>query len=115
VFWKKLVGKTGEDKACLFLSKKGFKILERNFLCRFGEIDIVAMDGNTIVFVEVKTRDTQTYGRAVESITKSKLKKITIAGGIYAQKHDLADLPQRIDVLVVERSQIDHLENVTGF
>ena len=64
-----LVGKTGEEIAEIYLIKNGYKILERNFSCRQGEIDIIARDIKEIVFVEVKTRTNKKYGEPIDSIT----------------------------------------------
>ena len=72
--FKKEQGKYGEDLACKYLAGAGYEILERNFLVRGGEIDIVALDGETTVIIEVKLRDGNEYGSAIESISASKLK-----------------------------------------
>lgn len=73
----KKIGNAGEDLACRYLEKRGYKILERNkHYSRFCEIDIIAEYKNTLVFVEVKTRTTNDFGTPFEAITKSKYENI---------------------------------------
>jgi len=70
------VGKNGEEKGAHFLQEHGYTILERNYRCRLGEIDIIALDKDCVVFVEVKTRKTQNYGLPEESVNWHKQQKI---------------------------------------
>lgn len=72
MYYKQQRGKIGEDMATEYLNKKGYKILERNFECRQGEIDIIALDKDEIVFVEVKTRTSKKYGLAAEAVDENK-------------------------------------------
>ncbi|CAG0930904.1 partial hypothetical protein, partial [Planctomycetaceae bacterium] len=65
---KLAIGKQGEDEAAAFLEGKGYAVLERNYRCRYGEIDIVARDGRTVVFVEVKTRGSDRFGTPTASV-----------------------------------------------
>ncbi|TMR21000.1 YraN family protein [Nonomuraea turkmeniaca] len=67
------LGKQGEQIAVIYLEAKGMKILERNWRCRYGEIDIIAEDGPTLVVVEVKTRSSRSHGTALESVNPAKL------------------------------------------
>lgn len=69
---KKLIGQMGERIASKYLSAKGYRILERNFFSRYGEIDIIALDGKELVFVEVKTRRNEDYGYASQAVTPKK-------------------------------------------
>ena len=75
------IGKFGEDEAATFLKKKGYKILERNFSCKRGEIDIIALDKNEIVFIEIKARISLKYGLPSEAVTRHKLKHIYKTAG----------------------------------
>lgn len=98
-------GKYGEDLATKFLQKHGYKILERNFRIRGGELDIIAIDGQTLVYIEVKTRSSHAFGRPEESVNYWKLKFLQRAAKFYrAQriyKFKLPDL-ERIDVVSVD-------------
>ena len=110
------LGHYGEDIAANYLQNKGYKVIDRNFRCRLGEIDIVAGKGKVLVFVEVKTRRGVNYGLPCESVTMEKLNHIRRAASIYALKNSLMDVQQRIDVIEVlclgEKAYIKHTENV---
>jgi len=99
---KVTLGKYGEDLACRYLQKQGYKILERNFRIRGGEIDIVAIDGQTLVYVEVKARTSYQFGLPEESITPFKIKFLQRAAKFY--RNNRRNLPEleRIDVVAVE-------------
>lgn len=73
---RKETGKLGEELAALMLEEKGYEILERNYRCRFGEIDIIARKRDILTFVEVKTRSGDAYGTAAEAVTWTKQQKI---------------------------------------
>lgn len=73
---KKILGNLGEKKASVFLKEKGYKILETNFKIKLGEIDIVAKDKETIVFIEVKTRTSQRFGLPCEAVDRAKQNKL---------------------------------------
>lgn len=105
-------GKYGEDLACRYLLKLGYKIIERNFRIKGGEIDIVALDGETLVYVEVKTRTSYRFGRPEESITYYKLKFLERAAKFYrANRKNLIKLPdlERIDFVGVDMSNNEPL------
>ena len=95
------LGKTGEEIAEIYLIKNGYKILERNFSCRQGEIDIIARDIKEIVFVEVKTRTNKKYGEPIDSITYYKKKHLIkwIQFYLYLKKLDNAFI--RIDIIEI--------------
>ena len=97
-------GKKGEDLACDFLKKQGYKIIERNFRIRGGEIDIIAQDGNTLVYVEVKTRTSHQFGYPEEAVTRWKLRFLERAAKYYRNNRKYINLPalERIDVVVVD-------------
>jgi putative endonuclease len=113
------LGKLGEDIAASFLTDKGYSLLDRNFKARYGEIDIVAMQGDTLVFVEVKTRLGDTYGQPQEAVTPRKLHEVIQTAQYYATLH--SELPEdiRIDVVAIvltpdqEVDSLEHIENVT--
>ncbi len=95
------IGKHGELIAEKILKKQGYKIVERNFNTRFGEIDIIAQDGEYICFVEVRMRKTDIYGSPAETIDKYKREKIVRTARIYVQKYSLHDAPLRFDAVAI--------------
>lgn len=98
------LGKYGEDLACDYLKKTGYKIIERNFRIRGGEIDIIALDGKTLVYVEVKTRSNHKFGLPEESVTPHKLRFLERASKFYRlQRKHLPEL-ERIDVVAIDLS-----------
>lgn len=105
------VGSSAEDLACQFLKKHGFKVLDRNFLIRGGEIDIVARDKNWLVFVEVKARYSHDYGLPQESITPWKIKSLKRCALFYIQKVRWGNKPYRFDLVAIDYA--DSLEKPT--
>lgn len=103
--FNKQTGSHGEDLACDYLKKLGYKILERNYLIRGGEIDIVALDKDYIVFVEVKTRYSHEYGKPIESITPWKIKALLKTALFYLQKINWGDKGYRLDLVSVDFAQ----------
>lgn len=99
-------GTAAEDAAAAFLAGQGLKLLERNYRCRFGEIDLILRDGATLVFVEVRYRGNNAFGGAAESITSSKRGKL-----LKAARHYMAALGQipvcRFDAVLLEGSNPD--------
>lgn len=109
-------GSHGEDLACKYLQKLGYKILERNFRIRGGEIDIAAKDREELVFVEVKTRYSHHFGLPVESITPWKIRSLLKTAQFYLQKISWGNKPYRFDVITVdfthsEKPAVDHIKN----
>ncbi len=98
---RKELGKRGEETAADYLAGKGYRIIDRNYKCRVGELDIIAMEGETLIFIEVKTRKDLSYGLPCESITATKKWHISRAVGYYTAIHKLEDLNMRIDVVEV--------------
>lgn len=96
------VGNHGENLACEYLKKLGYKILERNYRIRGGEIDIVARDKDTLVFVEVKTRWSHEFGLPVESMTPWKIKALLKPARFYVQKIRWGDKEYRLDFVSVD-------------
>jgi putative endonuclease len=109
----KLLGIKGEDLAEKFLKKKGYRILARNFKTPVGEIDIVADDGGTLVFVEVKTRGGGTFGRPFEAVDARKKEKLRKVALYYLKNRCKNDTPSRFDVLSIMaangKEEIEHI------
>ena len=98
------LGQRGEDLAASYLKKKGYKIIHRNFKTMIGEIDIIARDGDDLVFIEVKTRESLEYGHPFESVNKNKRRKIANVAMLYLKR--LKDIPPcRFDVVSVYYEQ----------
>ncbi len=95
-------GKLAEDFAVKLLTDEGYRVIERNFRSRFGEIDIIAIKDGTLIFIEVKARWSTKFGKPEEAVTPSKLWKIGRTGEYYSLLHP--DLPKklRIDVVALE-------------
>jgi putative endonuclease len=96
-----ILGKTGEDLACAELEKRGYEIVARRYRERGGEIDIIAKDGPTWVFVEVKARDSHEFGEAVEAVTLLKQRRIARLARDYVTRRRLLDVPCRFDVVSI--------------
>jgi putative endonuclease len=95
-------GDAGEELACEHLRRLGLRILARNYRCRAGEIDIVAEDRGTVVFVEVKERRGESHGSAVDAVTALKRLRVIRAARTYAAIHGLSDAPLRFDVVAID-------------
>ena len=114
------VGKLGEKLARKFLKKRGYHIRETNFHCREGEIDIIARQGDYLVFIEVRTKSNLDFGTPEESITRAKKEKLVASALAYINTH--RDLPSlwRIDVVAIEvddkgkTKRIELIENAIG-
>jgi len=110
--FKQEEGRIGEDLACEYLKKHGFKIIERNFRIRGGEIDIVALDGNTLVFIEVKTRKSTEFGTPFEAITPWKIKSLIKTAQYYKIKHPRLPEALRIDAVGIILSNDNNLVSI---
>jgi len=110
-----ILGKTGEDLACRELERRGYAIIARRYRLRGGELDIIARDGGTLVFVEVKARDSHVFGGAAEAVTGLKRRKITELALDYMMRNHLSDCPCRFDVVSIHfdsgRPVIDVFQN----
>jgi putative endonuclease len=110
-------GMIGEDLACDFLGNNGYKIIDRNFRCSSGEIDIIAQHQNTLVFVEVRTKSSRQFGSPEESITPIKMEHLRNVAAFYRQSHNNLPESWRIDVIAIEMngrgrvSRIELIEN----
>jgi len=96
------LGIRGEDLACDALTRQGYAILARRYRTRLGEIAIVARDGRTIVFVEVKTRRGDVFGDGAEAVGPRKQQRIGTMALLYLARHRLVDVPVRFDVVAVQ-------------
>jgi putative endonuclease len=96
------LGKKGEELAVAQLKKLQFKILERNYKCLLGEIDIIARERGTLVFVEVKTRSSPDFGGPAAAVTERKQRQISRVALTYLNQKKLTDIPARFDVVTVE-------------
>ena len=104
-------GDLGEEQALHYLESKGCQLLQRSFVCKGGEIDLIMRDGNSLVFVEVRKRATAAFGGAAASITPTKQKRMTLAAQVYLRS--LSTLPAcRFDAVLIEAEQISWLKNV---
>jgi len=110
------IGQFGENAAAEFLKDRGYEVIERNYRCPIGEIDIVARDGRWLVFVEVKTRTGGRYGHPFESITNQKLARMRRLAAHWSELHNRDGLRIRLDAVSVlfrnERVLIEHLKQV---
>lgn len=102
---RRSAGKTAEDAAAGYLRSGGYKILERNYSTPLGEIDIVALDGDTVCFVEVRSRSSLEYGGAVEALTRSKQRQVAKAAMAYMKAKRLGEAKVRFDFAAVEMSE----------
>ncbi|MCM8759645.1 MAG: YraN family protein [Candidatus Omnitrophica bacterium] len=98
-------GLEGEEIAARFLKKSGYKILERNYRTKFGEIDIIAQKGKSIVFIEVKTRCSDDFGSPVEAVDNKKLTKLVNVASHYIQKNRFENNPIRFEVVSILKKQ----------
>lgn len=110
-------GKWGEQKAANYLRLRGYRIIDMNFRCRQGEIDVIAQKRGYIVFVEVKLRKNADYGEAKEFVTRTKQEKIITAAEIWLSQHE-SELQPRFDVIEIYapdgekgRVKLNHIEN----
>lgn len=109
----------GEDVAAKFLQKNGYKIIDRNFRKSYAEIDIVAVDKNSLIFVEVKTRRSNAFGTPLEGITPWKLRSLIKSAQFYKLTHKNLPDQLRIDAVSVflspggEVEKIEHTENIS--
>ena len=93
-------GQWGEEQAARYLKRKGYRILERNYVCRFGEIDIIAADREIVVFAEVKTRKSASFAEAREFVGPAKQRRVQNAASLWLAEHETA-LQPRFDVIEI--------------
>ncbi len=110
-FYKKFLGKRGEIAATKYLISLGYKILEKNYKTYIGEIDIIAKDEDTLVFIEVKTRTSDDYGVPSEAVTIKKQEKYYKVAWEYLIKTKNCDSPCRFDVVEIEDGKINLIKD----
>ena len=116
-FPRKSLGQRGERAAAKYLRRKGYKIVAHGNRLRPGELDLVAVDNRTVVFVEVKTRRSDQYGNPAEAVDLQKQRRLTRLAVTYLKRHGLLEYPARFDVVAVtwpedrRRPVIEHFEN----
>ena len=102
---RQAVGRAGEEVAIEYLCERGYRILERNFRCRVGEIDLIARDGRTLAFIEVKTRRSRTFGDPAFAVTSEKQRRLIKASQVYlGRKGDVQEFC-RFDVVTIQLDQ----------
>jgi putative endonuclease len=116
-FAPKSLGQRGEEAAEWFLRKLGYIIVARGHRDRIGEIDLVAVDGRTVVFVEVKTRTSQDAGHPADAVDEHKQRQLTRLALSYMKRHDLLECKARFDVVAITwpdrkgKPKIEHFKN----
>jgi len=113
---RKSLGKWGEERARQFLEKNGYKLITNNWRNRYGEIDIIMLDKDTLVFIEVRTKSNNRYGTSIESINyKKQLQMIKTAEG-FLQYKNWYNRTTRFDVVLIDKEnsiyKLEHLKNV---
>lgn len=98
---KDRLGRRGEATAARYLEAAGLRIVDRNWRCPAGEIDLVAVDGSTLVIIEVKTRSSDDFGQPLEAITASKLERLYVLASTWARAHNQRFSGFRIDAVGV--------------
>ena len=96
-------GQLAENKACKYLEKQGLTLVERNYRCHNGEIDLIMQDKNQIVFVEVRYRKNDAYGTAIDTVDRHKMKKLVSTANFYLTCNQL-DAPARFDIVGFDAS-----------
>lgn len=99
---KRTIGQKGEEIACKSLKKNGYRIIEKNFRCRQGEIDIIAEEKGVICFVEVKSRFSENFGLPEEAVTRWKQRRMYAAAIIYLEKNKIKLRDVRFDIVSVD-------------
>lgn len=114
---RKLLGRRGEEAAVHYLEENGYRVLNKNYSCRFGEIDMVALDRETLVFVEVRSRSSEEFGLAQESVNVRKQLKLRKLAWQYLKAEGQTGRNCRFDVIAVlfdrdgKVKRIEHIEN----
>jgi putative endonuclease len=117
--YQKKIGDFGESLAADYLQRKGYLLLDRQYTTRYGELDLVMQELDTVVFVEVKTRTSSTYGLPEVSITAEKIEKIQNAALLWLQAHPCAPDDWRVDAVAVlldhqnALRDLQHFANIT--
>ncbi|MDN5346640.1 MAG: putative endonuclease [Clostridia bacterium] len=113
--WKQEIGRLGEEAAANYLKAMGYRILERNFRCRLGEIDLIALEKDELVFVEVRTRTSLSLGLPQESVRHWKRHKLRELASFYLKKFPDKTPPCRFDVVAVQVTKKGEVEKIELF
>ncbi|OGO43111.1 MAG: hypothetical protein A2137_07835 [Chloroflexi bacterium RBG_16_58_8] len=106
-------GTLGEQLARDFVAKNGYQVLDTNYRCRDGEVDIIAKQDDTLVFIEVRTKKSRQFGTPEESITPTKMERLRTVAAHYGIEHDNLPLNWRIDVVAIQmdtRGRVERIE-----
>lgn len=106
------IGAWGEERAAKYLKKQGYRILERNYSCRFGEIDLIVSDRAYLVFVEVKLRKSDAFARAAEFVDYHKQNRLRMAAELWLSQHE-TELQPRFDVVEIYAPEGEQTKNPT--
>ena len=116
MYFTEQIGKWGENLACKYLENNQYKVIERNFACRQGEIDIIALDKEELVFIEVKTRSNILYGKPAEAVNKVKQNHLIKTIEYYIYSRHLEDEFIRIDIIEIylwkNKYRVNHIKQV---
>lgn len=108
------LGKTGEEMALRRLKKLGYKCVEKNYRCALGEIDLIARDGEYLVFIEIKTRKGNSIARAKEAVDKRKIRQISKTALAYMKEKDCYGVKSRFDVVAINLDrEFEEIEVIT--
>lgn len=107
------LGKWGEGVAVRFLQEKGYVLVATNYRCRWGEVDIVAQEGDDLVFVEVRTRRSVLYGTPEESTAAAKARKLVATAQEFLQAHDQVHAGWRIDLIAIRLDGNRRVQDIT--
>lgn len=110
----RMLGSASEDKGVNFLIDNGFEIIDRNFKCNIGEIDVIAIKNNIIRFIEIKYRKSNEFGSAAYAINEKKLQKIFKIAEYYIMTKHLSENAFSIDALLIDDFEINYIENIYG-
>ena len=108
IMWNNL-GNSGENQAESYLKAKGYSILVKNYKCKLGEIDLIAEKDDKLVFIEVKTRSNEKFGKGFEAVTHKKVDKIRKVATVYLLQKKL-QREVRFDVISIDKGEITHIE-----
>ncbi|PHR30556.1 MAG: YraN family protein [Desulfotalea sp.] len=120
VNFRQILGQKGESIAAIYLKNKGYSIVKTNYRCNWGEIDLIARDGNVLIFVEVKTRTNNNFGGPTAAVDLRKQQQISKVAHHYLVTHHKDDIDARFDVVSIlapkdKKTEIQHITNAFDF
>ena len=108
------LGAQAEARAAEFLQRKSYRLVDRNWTCKGGEIDLVCLDGDTLVFVEVRARSSSSHGTPLETVVDLKRRRLIRAASIYLHVKKREDSACRFDVVAISGDTVEHIEDAFG-